>query len=69
MQNAPCQMVQYGNYRAPDNNHAGVTATLRQLQEVLREGNGVRLEVARIVVLIRKSSDNLYAVASLYAIA
>lgn len=31
MQNVPCQMVQYGNYRAPDNNHAGVTATLRQL--------------------------------------
>ena len=44
-------------------------AELRQLQEVLREGNGVRLEVAGIVVLFRKSSDYLYAVASLYAIA
>lgn len=31
MQNAPCQMVKYGNYSAPDNNCAGVTAVLRHL--------------------------------------
>lgn len=35
---------------------------------MLREGNWIPLKIARIVILIRKPSDNCYAGASIHAV-